>query len=399
MERMVRFVVESELLVGTDEFTLVLQPVTPVDVFHWSEIAGEMIERFIVKSKLRDLSGSMEVITKGLQQGYTSGLKCANVPWHLAISWHESHPNMGVCIKFSAWAWAAYQENFEHMDIRAFLHMVQDELYTTRLSRIDLTADYKNYLDISPDSLYRQINDGECAIVNDKGRSTIKKLKGLSENGIYQTFYAGAQSGKSPAFLRVYDKRLEQLRTMGFRYDEAMNCTSWLRFEVVVRHDYAHQTTELLMNDRETPIQVLIASLILSKYRFLDTETGAFLDITSDLFDIVNGTYAVKLYSPRVKDNNLRQSVNGIIENSGLFSTLFKCFSVWGETAEDQLLEYLLDCYHSMYRDPILVDMKNKPSVQASRTREAHRWLKEHKRSMQKYPTLNDYLSTLENKP
>lgn len=390
---------DSGLFVGVDEFTLVLRPAMPIDVFHWSETAGRIIDSFIVKSRLNDLFGALEIAEKGLQQGYTSGIKCANVPWHLAICWHESHPDMGVCIKFSAWAWAAYQENFEHMDIRVFLRMVQDELYTTRLSRIDFTADYKNYLDVSPDSLYRQINNGKIAIVNDKGRDGIKKIKGYSENGIYQTVYAGSRSGKSPAFLRVYDKRLEQLRTMGFRYDEALACESWMRLEAVFCHEYAHQITARLLKDAQTPLDRIIASTILSKYRFVNTQTGALLDITSDLIDIVNGAYPVHLCSARSKDNDLEKSIKAIVENSGLFSTLFKCYEIWGDTAEIQLLKYLLSCFHTTYRDPILEDMKNKPSTQASRTREMQRWLNEHKSSMLKYPTLNDYLSTLENKP
>ena len=83
--------------------------------------------------------------------------------------------------------------------------------------------------------------------------------------GAYQTFYLGSQKGKTNGFLRCYDKKAEQLQTMGFRYGDALNCDSWVRFEAVYRHDYAHQITEGLLSVKTVQeLSQLIAGYILS---------------------------------------------------------------------------------------------------------------------------------------
>lgn len=88
---------------------------------------------------------------------------------HVKIQF-DNMPTMGVCVRYSAHAYAVFKQEYRQrfqveMNIAAFLRMVQDDIYTTRLSRIDLTADYFDYEDellanrqLSPDSIFK-----ECA--------------------------------------------------------------------------------------------------------------------------------------------------------------------------------------------------------------------------------------------
>ena len=96
------------LTVGVDEFTLVLQPIDKVKITEWPEVAEKMMSTFLIKSRLTDLYGPMEPAVK-MQAGYSSGLTFGNRPWHLTINWNEDMPTMGICVRYSAHAYAAYK--------------------------------------------------------------------------------------------------------------------------------------------------------------------------------------------------------------------------------------------------------------------------------------------------
>lgn len=187
------------LTVGIDEFTLVLQPVEKAKITEWPEVAEQMIATFLGKSKLAELFGKMERAEK-VQAGYTSGLTYTNRPWYLVISWNEDMPTMGICVRYSAHAYTVYKQEYlqrfqAELNIVTFLHMVQDKIYTIRLSRIDLTADYYDYMDdllpdrlLSPDLIYSRLKDGSYLIKNWKDRQSVRNMSGLDKKAPMRHF-------------------------------------------------------------------------------------------------------------------------------------------------------------------------------------------------------------------
>lgn len=89
-------------------------------------------------------------------------------------------------------------------------------------------------------------------IKNREGKSTIKTFSALFKNDACETFYAGSKKGKTDGLLRCYGKKEEQLQSHGFRFQEAEDCESWVRFEAVYRHNYAHQITNQLLEKSDT---------------------------------------------------------------------------------------------------------------------------------------------------
>lgn len=360
---------KPELTVDVDEFTLVLQSPMKVDALGWHVDADNFINQFLKKSKIEEMFGPMNKAETNLQAGYTNGLTYADRPWYLMICWHDYMPSMGVCVRFSAYAWAAYRQRYKELwqsdiDIWTFLHMVQcsyidvdgnkRDVYETRLSRIDVVADYKNYPDLwnpngalNPDSIYTGILRGSIAVKDYRERQTIRAKSGLNNDGAYETFYLGGRRNKANCFLRCYDKRREQIQTNGYRYDEAIACDSWIRFEVVFRHDYAHQITEMLLTQQMNAQdqQRMIAKLISDKYRFYDTALNDAITITNDLIDVAIGAKVANLYSPKAADKTLRQSVQRLKNGSGLYPTLYKFYMIWGRDGEEKLLRYLYQKY------------------------------------------------------
>lgn len=386
------------LSVGVDEFTLVLQPIDKVKITEWPEVAEQMITTFLGKSKLAELFGEMGRAEK-VQAGYTSGLTYTNRPWYLVISWNEDMPTMGICVRYSAHAYAVFKQEYMQrfqveVNIAAFLRMVQDSIYTTRLSRIDLTADYFDYEDellpnrqLSPDLIYERLKDGSCAVRNWKGRQSVRNMSAIDKDGAYETFYIGARVGKSNGFLRVYDKKREQVQSMGHRYDEAIQYKSWVRFEASFLHDSAHQLTEQLLSGSMSrqDLQRWIAKHISDRYRFVDTSTNEVTAFTDDLIGISVGTNAAALIAPSPRDNTFRQSLEHLRVGSGLYPALYKAFSMWGDGADRQLIEYLYDDYVYDFKIRLLTGKDE------YKMREMRLWLQKHGMETAKYP-LESYL-------
>ena len=78
-------------------------------------------------------------------------------------------------------------------------------------------------------------------------------MSAIDKDGAYETFYVGSRVGKSNGFLRVYTKKQEQIQAIGYRYDEALQHESWVRFEACFLHDYAHQLSEQLLSETLSP--------------------------------------------------------------------------------------------------------------------------------------------------
>ena len=306
---------------------------------------------------------------------------------------------MGICVRYSAHAYATYKQEFKKrfqsdINIAVFLDMVQDGAYTTRLSRIDLTADYFDYSDellpgrqLSPDLIYERLKDGSYVVKNRNDRQSVRNMSAIDKDGTYETFYIGSRAGKSNGFLRCYDKKQEQIKTMGYRYDEALQYKSWVRFEASFLHDYAHQiTSELLRNSKTTQdLQKLIAKYISDRYRFIDTSTGEVTAFSDDLIGIAVGTNAAALIATSPRDNTLRQSIEHLRSGSGLYPTMYKAYSIWGDGADRQLIEYLYDDYIYDFKLRLLTGKEE------YKMREMRLWLQKHGAETAKYP-LESYL-------
>lgn len=378
---------KSRVVVGIDELTLVLTPEEKCDFTEWNNNAEIMLKTFLDLSQIEAMFGELVHAGYGVQQGYTDGLTFDNKPWHFSISWHEYLQNMGVCIKFSAHAWAVYQNTFSatygaDMNIAEFLRMVQSNIYKTRLSRIDMTADYFNFHKaFTPDILYKGLVNGNIGVKDYKNRSMQKVKSAVDRNGVISTVYLGSKKSNTRHFSRIYDKRLEQLQNKGFHYDEALLCKRWIRHEVVFKSDYAHQITEdLLSITTQTELQQYIAQKITEKYRFYDTATNKDMKYTRALLYIAGDDSFNHLSSPKTKDNDLMRSIEYLMKGSGLYPTLFKALEVWGDGADKELVNFLFEHYEKLYIE------------EAYKKKDLITWIKKH-RSTLREQSLQEYLS------
>lgn len=134
-----------------DQFTLVLQPTSfEFDFDEWSDWkADDLINTFLIKSKLPTLFGKIEPSDGGLLKNYTEGYTFENIPFYFRIAYHPIYIRMGISVYFSAYAWSEYRKRYEEtfhkpIHLHTFFNLINSNDYSYRLSRIDMAIDFKN---------------------------------------------------------------------------------------------------------------------------------------------------------------------------------------------------------------------------------------------------------------
>lgn len=359
--------INKELYVGIDEFTLVLQSNSTFNYEDWNEEAFLIVSEFISLSKLEMIFGKTSFTTTNLPAGYTSGWIFGSFPFYFAIAVNVSFPKMGVIVKFSAHAWSEYCKRYddkysESMSIYKFLQNTHSTLYSARISRVDMYADYFNYPNFTVTSIYEQLKNSSYIIQDCKGKVTRRIVSAIEHNFGAETVYIGSKKNNTKCLMRIYNKKLEQQNRSGYRLQDALSNDSWVRFEVSYRGDYAHIITEDLFNiATNTELSKYIATKITDKFRFVESDeeyTEKYCLFTKELLDIADSDLYPALKSVRTSDNSLYASIQHIINGSGLFPLIFKIGCIWGIDAEKEFIDILYNIYLSNYSNKLSSDKK-----------------------------------------
>lgn len=362
-----------EIFVGIDELTVVLSADKTLvkGLVDWKPKAESMIKEFSRLANLERIFGMQKDLDGKPPQGYTTAYQYGDNPFYFAVAYHPSFPNMDVVVKFSAHSWAVYCQR-GRTNIKRFLCSIQSKSYRIRLSRVDFTVDYQNW-DISVDDIYQKLINNRLEIHNHKSEANHSGITAFEIDGKVSTFYVGSRKTGTRLFLRVYDKKAEQVEQKGFRFKEALNTNSWVRFEAVFKGDYAHQLTDIIMATGEEKLKDLIVDKVTEKYRFYDLERKKYTDFTIALLEKSKEIFPLlRLESPR--DNDFTSSLIHLVRGSGLFPALYKCDEIWGDESSMTLLK----CLHDMYID----GYEPNDDVQL--------WLKKHKDALAKQSLKDD---------
>lgn len=362
-----------KIFVGIDELTAVLKSnkIFTEGLENWTQKAESMIAEFSRLANLERIFGKKKDLDDKLPQGYTTAYQYGDNHFYFAVAYHPSCPNMGVIVKFSAYSWAVYCQR-GWTNIKRFLLSIQSKSYSVRLSRVDFTVDYQNW-DISVNDIYHKLDKKCLEIHNHKGEVNHSEINAYETNGKASTFYVGSRKTGTRLFLRVYDKKAEQMEQRGFRYKEALNTKSWVRFEAVFKGKYAHQLTDIIMETGEEKLNTLIADKVTEKYRFYNLKNKKYTDFTTALLEKSKEVFP-RLRLESTRDNDFMSSLMHLVYGSGLFPALYKCDEIWGDESSMSLLQSLHDIYKEDYvpNDDVRL------------------WLKKHKGTLEKQSLKDD---------
>lgn len=374
------------LELGVDEISITLQVSQALTYglsARWETSAEIIIDTYSSKAQLETYFGC-KMPEPTAPKGYAVAYHFGSHSWYFALAYHPEHPQMGVIARWSAQALDYYLEKSK-LKLYQLLHITTDKIYTSRLSRIDLTADYIDE-NIDVTTIYHGLINREIGVYERfEGPSPDKpiykkrnlQIRGFCIEDEVPTVYIGSPSSNAQA--RIYDKRREQLERKSSKFHKALNCKNWVRFELVLRHEYAHQMSDYLSRIyTDIAFANLIASVILQKLRFMKMKNGV-VDIETDysqmLVDCINNNSYV-LKSSVTKNYDLAKNIEYLYKGSGIMQTLYKIETIWGTNATEELLQYLLNSLD-----------KFEPSKDCSY------WLfRNSKDFSNKYPTFQDFI-------
>lgn len=344
------------LELGVDELTLVLQIAPSLKaldssgIFDWESVAETVISKFEARADLINTFGyrfKEERAPNGYMTAYTYGQHV----FYFAIAYHPLHMSMGIAVKFSGQSLDFYCER-THLKLYELFQKIVDPDYLIRLSRIDLTCDYIDE-DIDTTKIYQDLIDGRIGIfreyegkdpANPIYKRCIMQYQGFIKQEEVPTIYLGSVQSNSQ--LRIYDKRREQIERKGAKYEKALKCKNWVRFEGVFRHEYAHQITEQLLKiHSDFEFFNFIACIMVQKFRFMKMNNGVAdceTDYTQLLIDCINSSNFV-LKAPSSRNYDLAKSIAYIFYGSGVMNTLYKIKEIWGDKAVDNFLEFITE--------------------------------------------------------
>ncbi len=341
------------LEIGIDETTIVLQA-DPNHAYNkcmqWELLARVIINTFAERADFFNILGP-KVSEEKAPAGYTKAYHYGSHNFYLALAYHPDQKKMGVVVKFSAQALDYY---LQHRNIQFYelIHDVADKMYSTRLSRVDLTADYVDE-NVDTTAIYKDliarnidIFDKFDGITPDKPiyRRRGLKYRGYCDGDEIPTIYIG--SPKSDLELRIYNKKQEQISRNGSKLERAISCHDWTRFELILRGNYAHQISDAIKRI-ETDIEFanLISSTFVQRFRFMKIEDGSPEQetyYTQMLIDCINSDN-FKLRANVHKNYDLIKNIEYLFQGSGILTTLHKIYAIWGCNAVWELLWYTLD--------------------------------------------------------
>ncbi|WP_283601959.1 replication initiation factor domain-containing protein [Ligilactobacillus aviarius] len=153
----------------------------------------------------------------------------------------ESKRYMGICIVFSASGKHLYETEYElKFNQKIQWERVIDSIHQINghITRMDVAIDFFN-LENDLTQIADDIRNKEIVVKNKVGIIKPERIKQIGSPNNVQTIYVGSRN--SDCFLRVYDKKTEQLENKGrFKY-LANNSKNWIRVEGEFKHDYVRR--------------------------------------------------------------------------------------------------------------------------------------------------------------
>lgn len=336
------------LKTSIDELTIVLQATVSEKLAlenknDWKKLANKIIDSFEVKADLLSVFGERSE-AENCPQGYSSGYKYGQHSFYFCVAYNSESYTMGVIVKFSAQALAYYLKTSNKL-VYEFLQSLKSDKYSFRLSRCDADVDFMNerftptkiFNDLKNEKVlvyYRKKKNNKLIFVRKKAR-----LQGFAINKDVPTVYLGAVS--SDCQLRIYDKKLEQIQRNGSKLSYVLKFDSVIRFEIALKHDLAHNFTELLLKIKdEKQLNNLILSTFLQKFYFKRAKTDKPTTYTKKMESALKDKQSYLLGHLNA-DNDLMKLFKYLLYNSGTISTLYKILAIWGYDDLNQATDYI----------------------------------------------------------
>ncbi len=269
----------------------------------------------------------------------------------IKFGYHSLNIKSGMAMKFHAVALGKFLQNSD-MSVLGMLKLInqisEENRFVMRIRRVDLVADYINENILEVDQIYKGLRAGQIRVLDCNGNGNRSSINSFENNFKANTIYIG-QKKTSERFLRIYDKKQEQLMLGGVHYDKAKTVEQWIRFEVSYKKGLATQIGCMLLDiESDEELASFIAGQILSKYQLY--ENGTKMDISTKLDNFMRNQVSAPVLDYN-KDGSLEKLKDYFkIGNSGFQGLLYQIRMLEGEQAMEDYLESLVEFQLNTYK-------------------------------------------------
>ena len=239
------------------------------------DINSEIPKEVLLVDKLLHLAWLFKSNTMGHgHNGYTSAYNFGSGEQGgiISVMWNESRKDMGILVDFTATGKALYESIAEINGVVVNWKMIIKELveeFQGHISRIDIAIDLINY-GFSVNKIVQNLKNERYSFLDKQGNKiNSKRFKVIGDYSKAPTLYVGSR--KSDAFLRIYDKKLEQNRPDGLYRNLARNCDDWIRVEAEFKHILAKELGNYVTTLSEDNIYPYLLGCVLDRWALVET--------------------------------------------------------------------------------------------------------------------------------
>lgn len=198
--------------------------------------AEQLPQEFQVYNSLLHLTkvfGKPELFNYG-HNGYSKSAQFgSSQSGSITLMYNPARIDMGLFLHMTA-SGKAYLENNSDKPIN--WHKILEQVYQVyhgHSSRIDIATDFINH-GFSVAEVYQNLQSGKWLFIDSINRKIPPKRIGhIGVGEQVETIYVGSR--KSDNFLRLYDKKKEQMKANGPYHNIAASCVDWVRVEAEIK--------------------------------------------------------------------------------------------------------------------------------------------------------------------
>ncbi|CAM2911811.1 MULTISPECIES: replication initiation factor domain-containing protein [Lactobacillus] len=182
---------------------------------------------------LTEVFGEPELLNYG-HNGYNKSIQFGHTQsGSITLMYNTSRVDMGLFLHMTASGKAFLEQS---SDASINWHKVFEQIYQFyhgHASRIDIATDFINK-GFSVAEVYQNLKLGRWLFIDSVNRKIpMERIGHIGSGDKVETAYVGSR--KSDNFLRIYDKKKEQMKSKGLYHNLAVNCNDWVRVEAEVK--------------------------------------------------------------------------------------------------------------------------------------------------------------------
>lgn len=205
------------------------------------------------------------------RNGYTNSINYgASDQGLVTIMFNPKRLDMGLLIDLTASGKAMFESLSQLQDITVNWKRIIEVIYQKfqgHVSRIDVAIDLIDY-GYSINEIYNKLKNQEYLFLNARKQLiSANRIKYIGANNRVLTIGVGSRS--SDAFLRLYNKKQEQLDNKGLYRSIANNYHDWIRIEGEFKHREAHAIGAMVSTLNTDNIYPYLADCILKHWKLV----------------------------------------------------------------------------------------------------------------------------------